>query len=200
MSTAMNMKDEFTSLLKATEREGVDNVINYLDKAGFFHAPASVNRHLSHDEGLLEHSLNVYNTAIRLREQMITLRPELEKRLPLDSVTIASLLHDVCKTNIYRKATKYRKDANNRWETYDGYEVDYSRFPLGHGEKSVVMLLRLGLQLTNDEILAIRWHMSAWDLPFQSFEMKSNMSVASDVPLVAIVQAADTLAAHLLEI
>ena len=177
----------------------MDSVVGYLEKSGFFTAPASVSRHLSHDGGLLEHSLNVCRTAMALRGQMLQMRPGLEARLPEESVVLVSLLHDVCKANIYKKITKYRKDANNRWESYDGYDVDYTRFPLGHGEKSVVMLLRLGLELTNDEVLAIRWHMGAWDLSFQSFESKSNISAASDVPLVAILQAADALAAHLLE-
>ena len=192
-------KEEFVSLLESTGRKGVDSVVDYLGKAGFFHAPASVNRHLCHDGGLLEHSLNVYKMAVRLRGQMVEMRPGIESRLPEDSVAIAALLHDVCKANIYKKVTKYRKDANNRWESYDGYDADYTRFPLGHGEKSVVMLLRLGLELTNDEVLAIRWHMGAWDLSFQSFESKSNISAASDVPLVAVLQAADALAAHILE-
>lgn len=192
-------KDEYISLLRQTGREGIDSVVDYLDKAGFFRAPASVNRHLSRDGGLLEHSMNVYRMAMMLREQMVAMKPETEQRLPVESVTITALLHDVCKANIYRKVTKYRKDANNRWESYDGYDTDYGRFPLGHGEKSVVMLLRLGLELTNDEVLAIRWHMGAWDLPFQSYEAKSNISAASDVPLVAIIQAADALAAHVLE-
>ena len=198
--TTTTAKDEYISLLRSVNRTGVDSVVAYLNKAGFFSAPASVNRHLSHDGGLLEHSLNVCKVALRLREQMIALRPEIEERLPLESVVLAALLHDVCKANIYKKMTKYRKDANNRWEAYDGYYVDYTRFPLGHGEKSVVMLLRLGLELTNDEVLAIRWHMGAWDLSFQSFESKSNISAASDVPLVSILQAADALAAHLLEV
>lgn len=194
------MKDEFISILKATNRKGIDAVVAYLEKSGFFVAPASVNRHLSHDGGLLEHSFNVYRAAMALRKQMIELKPELESRLPEESIAIATLLHDVCKSNIYRKITKYRKNEEGRWETYDGYDADYTRFPFGHGEKSVVMLLRLGLELTNDELLAIRWHMGAWDLSFQSYESKSNISVASDVPLVAIVQAADSLSAHLLEV
>ena len=62
------------------------------------------------------------------------------------------------------------------------------------------MLLRLGLQLTNDEIIAIRWHMGAWNLPMQSYEDKQNISVAYDgCPLAAIIQAADALATHILE-
>lgn len=194
-----NMKDEYTELLKSTGRKGIDDVINYLEKGGFFEAPASVNRHLNYDGGLLEHSLNVYHTAMMLRQQMIVMKPGVEPHLPEKSIIIAALLHDVCKTNIYKKAAKWRKDENNRWESYDSYDVDYSRFPLGHGEKSVIMLLRLGLELTNDEIVAIRWHMSAWDLAFQSYEIKSNMAAASDCPLLAVIQNADSLATHILE-
>jgi len=194
------MKNEFISLLKSTGREGVDAVIDYLGKSGFFEAPASVQRHLSHDGGLLEHSLNVCRVALKLREMMTALKPDVTPRLPEHSVIIASLLHDVCKSNIYRKITKYRKNEQGRWETYEGYDTDYSRFPVGHGEKSVIMLLRLGLKLTNDEIVAIRWHMSAWSLAFQSYEDKCNISAAAEnYPLLAIIQAADGLAANMIE-
>lgn len=194
------MKEQFIEILKATNREGIEGVIEYLEKAGFFNAPASVNRHLCNPGGLVEHSLNVYRAAMSLREKVIELKPDVEAKLPEDSIAIAALLHDVCKTNIYRPAKKFRKDKEGRWEQYDTYDVDYSRFPMGHGEKSVVMLLRLGLKLTNDELLAIRWHMGAWDLSFQSYEAKSNISAAADAaPLVSLLQAADVIAAHILE-
>lgn len=194
------MKEQFIKLLQATKRTGIESVVSYLEQAGFFLAPASVSRHLSYEGGLLEHSLNVWKMAQMLRMQTIGMRPELEKQLPEDSVTIAALLHDVCKANIYKTVQKWRKDENNRWESYDAYDTDYSRFPVGHGEKSVIMLLRLGLQLTNDEIIAIRWHMGAWNLPMQSYEDKQNISVAYDgCPLAAIIQAADALATHILE-
>jgi hypothetical protein len=95
---------------------------------------------------------------------------------------------------------KYRKDDYGRWETYDAYESDSSRFPVGHGEKSVIMLLQLGLKLKKEEIVAIRWHMGAWDLSFQSFEQKTNISEANDrFPLASLLQAADSLSTHLLE-
>lgn len=193
------MKEEFISLLRSTGRTGIDGVIAYLEKVGFFEAPASVNRHLSREGGLLEHSLNVHRMAAMLRGQMIAMRPEVEQQLPSESIVIASLLHDVCKANVYKKAKKWRKDEQNRWEQYDTYDTDYSRFPVGHGEKSVIMLLRLGLELTNDEVIAIRWHMGAWNLSFQSYEDKCNISEASDHPLTAVLQAADALATHILE-
>lgn len=193
------MRQEFVSILKATGRRGIDAVVDYLDKCGFFEAPASINRHLCHDGGLAEHSFNVYRMAMMLREQMIAMRPDTADALNESSVAIAALLHDVCKANIYKKAKKWRKDAQNRWEQYDTYEADYTRFPAGHGEKSVIMLLRLGLELTNDEILAIRWHMGAWNLPFQSYEDKCNISEAAEHPLTVVLQSADLLASHILE-
>ena len=42
--------------------------------------------------------------------------------------------------------------------------MDYFDLPVGHGEKSVIMLLRWGLRMTDDEILAIRWHMDPGSL------------------------------------
>ena len=82
----------------------------------------------------------------------------------------------------------------------DRYLKVYSHLPVGHGEKSVIMLLRLGLELTDDEILAIRWHMSPWDLSMTNDEMSEDYRFAENAcPLVAIIQAADKLAAKVLE-
>jgi len=195
------MKEQFIKLLQATNRKGIDNVVDYLEKVGFFSAPASVNRHLSYDSGLVEHSLNVLKTAESISKVMVEMKPDLAEKLPHDSIVIAALLHDVCKANIYKKIQKWRKDADNRWEQYEAYDCDYSRFPVGHGEKSVIMLLRLGLEMTNDEIIAIRWHMGAWNLPMHSFEDKSNISAAYDgCPLATLINTADGLATHILEV
>lgn len=193
-------RERFIEALKATGRQGVDNVIDQLDRLGFFTDPASTVFHLNEEGGLLQHSLNVYDEAMMLREQQIRMCPAVAGRLPEDSVTIAALLHDVCKAGIYRKAIKSRKNADGFWEKYQGYEVDNSTFPCGHGEKSVIQLLRWGLDMTDDEILAIRWHMGPWDLAFQSAEQKGSQNAAkSGTPLLAIIAHADGLAAAILE-
>ena len=195
-----NYEEEFVELLKSTLRDGVDYVIEDLTDLGFFKAPASTVFHLNYEGGLVEHSVNVCKVGLMLRSQMIEMKPELADYLPVDSVIIATLLHDVCKSDIYKKVTKRKKTNIGVWEEYVGYDVDYSNLPIGHGEKSVVMLLRMGLDLYDDEIMAIRWHMSAWDLPFQSPELKSNINKAKDIcPLCSLVQAADGLASNLLE-
>ncbi|MBQ3959817.1 MAG: HD family phosphohydrolase, partial [Muribaculaceae bacterium] len=191
----MNNKDRFIELLRSTGREGVNEVIDELESLGFFEAPASTRFHLNCEGGLLEHSLNVCDTALAVREVMIAKDESLRDLLPKDSVIIASLLHDTCKADIYKRVMKKRKNAFGVWEDVPGYDVDYSNFPMGHGEKSVIVLLCCGLALTDDEMMAIRWHMTAWDLAFQSPEMKGNLNQAKEIcPLLTLIQAADGLA------
>ena len=62
------------------------------------------------------------------------------------------------------------------------------------------MLLRSGLDLSDDEIMAIRWHMGSWDVAFQSSEMIANNRKAKDIcPLLSLIHTADTLAAGIIE-
>ena len=200
MSEKENNKERFCSLLRATGRENIDYVIEDLEAMGFFEAPASVKNHFNHPGGLVEHSLNVYDAAIALRQSMLAMRPDFEKQLDENSITIATLLHDVCKADIYRTVTRKRKNEIGVWEDVKEYAVDYSNFPVGHGEKSVIMLLRSGLDLDDDEILAIRWHMGPWELAQQSIDQDRNYRTAQQFSaLVPLVHTADTLAAQLLE-
>ena len=196
----MNNKEYFIESLRATGRKGIENVIGKLEELGFFQAPASTVYHLNTPGGLLQHSVNVYREALAVREKQVEMCPESEALLPLDSVAIAALLHDVCKAEIYRTAVKSRKNEDGTWERYMGYEIDYSAFPLGHGEKSVIRLLQWGLDMTDEEMCAIRWHMGAWDLPFQSSEAKGCSNAAkTKTPLVSLIGAADGLASFVLE-
>lgn len=197
---SIDYRARYIELLKSTNRKGVDAVIEGLEKLGFFKAPASSKHHLAEEGGLLKHSLNVYAQAIVIRESQIAFRPDLAEKIPEDSVVIVSLLHDICKAEIYKQVEKFRKDKNNKWEKYLAYESDYSHCPLGHGEESVIRLLRMGLELNNDEIAAIRWHMAGWDL-VDSYEAKGNFNAACDkYPLLPIIIAADELATRILEV
>jgi hypothetical protein len=193
-------QERFCSILRQTNRENIEFVIEDLTSMGFFDAPASARNHYNYAGGLVEHSLNVYDMAIALRKSIIELRPDMAAKLNEDSIAIAALLHDVCKTDIYRLVTRKEKNEIGVWEDVQRYEVDYTNFPIGHGEKSVVMLLRSGLDLEDEEIFAIRWHMGAWDLPMQSIEAEKSFRKAQErSPLVALIHTADTLSAQILE-
>ena len=195
------MKTKIIDLLRSTNREGIEKVITWLsDESDFFEAPASTAFHGNYSGGLAEHSLNVCEIALDLHEMLSKRKPELIGQVPKDSLILAALLHDVCKANIYKTVIKKRQNSSGFWEAYDTYAVDYSQFPLGHGEKSVIILLRLGLDMTDDEIMAIRWHMTAWDLAFQNPEAKGNLNMAKNqCSLLTIVQNADGIASALFE-
>ena len=142
-------KDRFCEILRRTGRAGVETVLAELDQLGFFSAPASTRFHLAEEGGLCQHSLNVYDEAMLVKVLQCRLRPNLEPKLNDVSVAVAALLHDVCKAEVYKTEIKHRK-VNGKWEDYLGYVPDYSALPLGHGEKSVIRLLRWGFELTDE--------------------------------------------------
>lgn len=194
------MKEEFLQLLRSTEREGVEDLIEALEEMGFFTAPASSNHHLNVEGGLLEHSLNTCKAALAIYEGLKPLDASIAKEVRRESIILSSLLHDVCKSDIYKRSVKKRKNNVGQWEDVEGYSVSYKNFPMGHGEKSVILLLCNGLSLYDDEMLAIRWHMGAWGINMNSFEDQRCYDTSRKLyPLVSIIQAADGLAASILE-
>ncbi|MCQ2278573.1 MAG: HD family phosphohydrolase [Bacteroidales bacterium] len=197
----MSNKEEFLELLRSTNRPGIEDVIEELENNGFFKAPASAGHHLNIEGGLLQHSLNTCKAALAVFESMKTLEPNLEREVKKDSIIITSLLHDVCKSDIYKPTMKKRKNYMGTWEEVPGYDVSYRDFPMGHGEKSVIMLLYYtGLEITESEMFAIRWHMGPWGLNFNSLEDMRSYDAASTMhPLVSILHCADTLASKIME-
>ncbi len=146
------MKNKFIELLKSTNREGMDNVINFLEKSDFFKAPASTRFHGDFEGGLLEHSMKVYEIlSEKIKNAVIPIDT------PNESVIIIALLHDICKANYYKVDYRNAKNAMGEWEKVPYYTVE-DTIPYGHGEKSVMMLTEY-VKLTNEEKYAIRWHM-----------------------------------------
>ena len=138
------MKEEFINLLKQTNREGMDKLIEFLERTDFFEAPASTRFHGCFKGGLLEHSLKVYEILKTKTEDSA-------------SVKIIALLHDVCKANFYKVDYRNAKNEQGVWEKVPYYTVD-DTIPYGHGEKSVMMISEF-IKLTPEERYAIRWHM-----------------------------------------
>ena len=187
----------FESLLMSTGRTGIDKVIEYLRKTDFYDAPASAKYHSNYETGLLDHSLMVYSIAEAFFEKMKLIDPELAITIPEESIIISALLHDVCKVCFYKKTVKWKKDEHNDWIQYDGYEIEDS-FPIGHGEKSVIMLLKIGIDLNPCEMLSIRYHMGFFGESNVEFKnaMKSSIKMC---PLVVLLQQADCSATMLFE-
>ena len=144
------MKEQIIELLKSTNREGMDNLIEFLEKSDFFKAPASTRFHGDHEGGLAEHSFKVYEI---LKEKVKIAGLD----IPEETVIISALLHDICKTNFYKIDYRNAKNSLGVWEKVPYYTIE-DTIPYGHGEKSVMMITEY-IKLTNNEKYAIRWHM-----------------------------------------
>lgn len=193
----MTPRERFIDILTKTERQNMDYVIEDLESWGFFEAPASCQGHGAHPGGLLEHSLNVYDAAMAERDYVLKVRPDLEPQLKPDSVAIAALLHDVCKSDFYRLVKKKRRNEVGLYEEFETYEIHDENFPVGHGEKSVILLLQSGLDLSDDEICAIRWHMGPWNMSGDDEKFYRKSGKAS--PLQPLIHSADTIASAIME-
>ena len=144
------MKEQFIELLRSTDREGIEDLISFLEKTDFFEAPASTRYHGAYKGGLLEHSLKVYEI---FKEKVKNAGLDAKE----DTVIISSLLHDICKLNFYKVDYRNAKNAQGEWEKVPYYTIE-DTIPYGHGEKSVMMISEY-IKLTSEEKYAIRWHM-----------------------------------------
>lgn len=159
-------KERIITLLKGVSREEIDNVLRYLEDSGFYDSPSSVCRHHNWRGGLAEHSLGVYRIA-----------SEQNNELPHESIVVAGILHDIC------KASKLYYDS-------DGIIRHRHTHIKGHGRRSIILLERCGLSLTEDERLAIRWHMGGHHA---SDEERAEVERARQNPLWKAIHKADQL-------
>lgn len=146
------MKEEFLNILRQVKREGIDELIEFLEKSDFYKAPASTRFHGDFEGGLVAHSLKVYEILkFKVENSIIPIN------IPDESIIIIGLLHDICKTNFYKVDYRNAKNALGVWEKVLYYTID-DTIPYGHGEKSVMMITEY-MKLTPEEKYAIRWHM-----------------------------------------
>jgi len=187
------LKNEILDICRThIKREGIDELIDWLEASDFFTAPASTRFHGAYPGGLAEHSLNVYKCLKNIVERYP------DKNISDESIAICALFHDLCKVNYYKIGYRNVKDdKTGQWNKKEVYEVD-ERFPIGHGEKSCIIIQWFLKKLTTDELLAIRYHMGGFDSSAKGGDF--SISKAYDMcPLAPMLQMADMEASYLLE-
>lgn len=190
----MNAKEKFIEIYNANiKREGADKLLEYLTSpaSDFFVAPASARFHSSYEGGLVDHSINVYEC---LKSYLDSDRAkEFGFEYSDESIAIVSLLHDLCKVNVYKKGFRNVKDEKGAWQRVDTFEFD-DKLPYGHGEKSVYIISGY-MKLTREEAFAIRYHMG-----YSSTEDPRNVSTAFEMfPLAFALSTADSEATYYIE-
>lgn len=138
------------------KRDGIEALLEWLERSDFFVAPASTKYHGAYEGGLCTHSLNVAHCL----GELLDAHPEVEASR--ESVAICSLFHDICKVNLYQQGVRNVKDENGQWVKATVYEIN-EKFPCGdHADKSIIILQQF-IKLLPEEILAIRAHMGGFD-------------------------------------
>lgn len=148
-------KQRFIEIMRqSVERGGREELLEWLGGTDFFTAPASTRYHCACPNGLVMHSLSVYDT---MMEKHFDSRED-----SAESFALCALLHDLCKAQFYKISSRnVKSDQTGQWEKRAFYQVE-DQFPYGHGEKSVYLIERF-IRLKPAEATAIRWHMGGFD-------------------------------------
>lgn len=140
-------------------------LLEYLEAAGFYEAPASKGHHGAYKGALFDHSLQVTYELIKLTEKLDL---KWERK---ESPAIVGMLHDLCKIDAYILVndegileTQTLSDQKDRVPIVTGqhYEWNWQQLLDGHGEKSCILALRY-IDLTDEELMCIRYHMGAFE-------------------------------------
>lgn len=177
-SKVTQRKEEFQRLMRFLEEE-----------TAWLSAPASTRFHLCRAGGLLEHSVNVAETMLKLRA---TLAPHLSE----ESCVIVALLHDLGKAGMPGQPQYLENNPSPRQERA-GYPASvpyrfnqdllYLSVPL----RSLALALPR-LPLSEEEIQAIMYHDGQY--------VEDNRSVAArECPLTLLLQYADNWSGFVLE-
>ena len=192
------MKDIYEMLLAGaimmlTEQKGVNpdkaipqirRTLEWLEGTDFFSTAASTRFHDSEPCGLLYHSLKVYNQIIILRKL-----PQF-RNCNLAEATLVALVHDWDKIYKYESYDRNVKNEFGQWEQVPSFRKNQRNVPFGRGTTSMFIASKF-TQLSAEAMLAIRWHMGAWDV---TGEEQSDLQMANEnYPLVHLIQFADQL-------
>jgi hypothetical protein len=148
MNDLAALETEFKDIVaKNIHRDGIDLLMSWIGTTDFYSAPSSTRYHGSEPGGLVAHSIAVYK---HLKAKQTDEDDE--------TIAIAALFHDLCKCNFYKQSFRnVKNEVTGKWERVPCYEID-DQLCLGHGEKSMFIIMNF-MKLTDDECLAIRWHM-----------------------------------------
>lgn len=121
-----------------------DKQVSTLIEMGYFKVPASRKHHGTKEGDLYLHSKMIY---LQLEEYTQKLYLSWKARR---SPIVVAFLHDLCKVDDY-----VLEDGKYVWNK--------NSMLAGHGDKSAIMALQLFPDLTDEEVMCIRYHMGAYE-------------------------------------
>ncbi len=171
-------REEFAALMDFVEK-----------KTAFLTAPASTRFHLCRERGLLEHSVNVAETLLKIKE---ILAPEISD----ESCVIVALLHDLGKAGVpgspqYIKNEPTERQKQHGYPAWVPYRFNNDLTYLSVPVRSLYLILPY-LPLTQEEAQAIVYHDGQY--------VEDNRSAAArEEKLTLLLQYADNWCGFVLE-
>lgn len=160
---SQNLREQFLAIARNDiHRQGIDNLLKYLEESDFFVAPASTKYHGCYEGGLVQHCIDVYNAlhdelAFIYGDNYLAVYSE-------ETIAIVSLFHDLCKIGRYVAGTRNVKDSvTKQWHEEPTYFYNDQAMEMGHGAASVYTVQKF-IDLNDFEAQAIFWHMGAYDI------------------------------------
>lgn len=202
-------KAKFIELVNGITREGakIEGLVEKLNNSDFFIAPASTRFHSSCEEGLVQHSLNVYFILTDIVQSLRKTYGDDIVDYSDETLRIVALFHDISKMNFYKPSVRnvkvYKEDGTKHdemgrfdWEAQKSFAVrdDNERFIFGtHGENSARILSQY-IPMTDEEYSAILNHHGKIDNQSLDFT-----GIANRFSLVMLLHAADMIATFVIE-
>ena len=176
----MTIQERYETLKKKVvkRKKEFDTFINMLEKgSSWLTSPASTKYHLNTPGGLLEHSVGVTETFLKLKE---TLAPQISE----ESCVIVGLLHDVGKIGMPGKPRYLKND--NQWEIEKRgitYKINPDEVYMGLAARSIYLIAKY-IPLSDSEAQAILYHDGQY--------IEANKEVAhQEMPLTLLAHFAD---------
>ena len=187
------MKDKITASLMITKREGMENLIVWMEENGFFTAPCSTQHHLCKEGGLAEHSMNVAELMGDLYMESLN-----HAEVSFDSIIICGLLHDIGKCGQFGKPyyvenylSKRDKEGNPVRSEAKPYITNAELFNVPHEVRALSIISRY-IDLTEEEQFAILYHNGMYG------DLKYSLS-GKETPLYMLLHFADMWASRVIE-
>lgn len=180
--------EEIDKLLLGVEREGIEDLVAYLNDIGFYDAPASTRFHGAEEGALAKHSLNVMNCARTLAKAWLGKKWYEEHQ---DSITICALLHDLGKCGQFGKPLYIPNVLKKGPSEAQPFKTNPDLMTLPHEVVSVIEITKF-IDLTPEEQQAIAWHNGLYGIFKYDIQGKEN-------ELYMIIHFADMWASRIIE-
>lgn len=156
--------NKFKKYLKGyITRDGIDNLIAWLDTTDIATMPATTKYHGVYAGGFIEHTLSVFKRMFETLNadypvitnengENITTNPYSK-----ESIAIVSLLHDLDKVGKYTIQTRNKKNIAGEWvqESYYAVKSTFDRLVFGNPAQNTIYIIEQFIKLTYEEKLAV---------------------------------------------